>query len=729
MTPHVLASLTLLLVSAVVVAADAPRTDRHGDPLPDGAVARYGSARLVQPRLDRVEFSPGGKLLVTTSHFETRVWDAKTGRLLQQLPAARVFAPTPDGVLIAGVDDVRLFDAATGKVRRRYARRKAVSDIVAVAVTPDGKTAVVSDWGDGVNVHDLTAPDGAEPRPLRPEPLHHACISADGRRVAGVSQDDAVEIWDVRKAERLQSIKLEGGWDFNRDRLALSDDGSRLAVAHGDRVGVWLTATGKPPAGFMPPKTVLMALRFSADGRSVIGLDYDGPVITWSADTGKVERTLGKDEGWVGQRALADDNETVAAQEDKLTRLRVWNVRTGKAVIERDPAPVTVRFVGRDAVASEAPGALVIWGAKDGKIIRSGNRAEHAILSPDGKLVATPVGDPPKEVVITAADGGKVVAKLASGGGITTFAPDSKAILTWVDDRESQRYILWDATTGRELRRLTLPETWGPEFSPDGRTLVAEGDADVVIYEMASGGKVRDRVGLPQSPELGKHDEGRRDFRFSRDGRTLLVLRERDVVVTSLRRDGPVFQLQTDAAPAAALSPDGRWLATDNGLNVEVRDLRSRRAVVAPHILRGHEGSIRDLAFSPDGKLLVSASHDGTALVWDVRPIIEGAERPAAPPDGKALAEWWAALADEPEKAGAAMRSLESHPEKAVALIAARLAPAEGSAPAQVQALRAVEVLEWVGTPEARKALERLAEGPAEAPLTKEARASLGRMR
>ena len=33
---------------------------------------------------------------------------------------------------------------------------------------------------------------------------------------------------------------------------------------------------------------------------------------------------------------------------------------------------------------------------------------------------------------------------------------------------------------------------------------------------------------------------------------------------------------------------------------------------------RGHTGYIHDMAFSPDGRLLVSASHDGTAKVWDL---------------------------------------------------------------------------------------------------------------
>src|SRR5262249_51076829 len=71
--------------------APRPAVDRHGDPLPAGAVARFGTFRLYQSGgIFALAYSPDGKLLVTTGgDAKVVLWDAVTGKKVRDLVAAR----------------------------------------------------------------------------------------------------------------------------------------------------------------------------------------------------------------------------------------------------------------------------------------------------------------------------------------------------------------------------------------------------------------------------------------------------------------------------------------------------------------------------------------------------------------------------------------------------------------------------------------------------------------
>ena len=61
-------------------------------------------------------------------------------------------------------------------------------------------------------------------------------------------------------------------------------------------------------------------------------------------------------------------------------------------------------------------------------------------------------------------------------------------------------------------------------------------------------------------------------------------------------------------------SPDGRRAATGGeDQTVRLWDVASGRELL---VLRGHTGNVSDVAFSPDGTCLASASYDGTNRVY-----------------------------------------------------------------------------------------------------------------
>jgi WD domain, G-beta repeat len=205
----------------------------------------------------------------------------------------------------------------------------------------------------------------------------------------------------------------------------------------------------------------------------------------------------------------------------------------------------------------------------------------------------------------------------------------------------------------------------------------------------------------------------------------------------------------------------------------------------------GHRGGAAGLLFNPDGRILFSGGSDGTILLWDL-PALGGRQAPlkaaevgkvwkdlAAPDAAVAYRAVWAlaaagdqalpllrqhlrpaaalpagrlarlikdldhdefavreqasnALAKLGRAAEAALRKAAANPPSAevklrAEQLLARLSEANESAD-HLRELRALEVLEHAGTPEARRVLRTLAGGEPEAWLTQEAKSALQRL-
>ena len=231
------------------------------------------------------------------------------------------------------------------------------------------------------------------------------------------------------------------------------------------------------------------------------------------------------------------------------------------------------------------------------------------------------------------------------------LSPDGKLLAAGGGDARGGELKLWETASGEEIASLPgfKNSLYGLAFSPDGKLLAAGGRAAVQVWDVASRKEVA---------AFGDHSATL--VAFGPDGKRLATaegLGGRRVKVWDLasRKELASFahHIAVFGELGLAFNPDLTTLAARNYQEIDLWDLATGKERVT---LSEHRGEVGCLAYSPDGKTLVAASHRfvdgrykyfGDLKLWDVA---TGKERAAfqehiglvmgaaLSPDGKTVA-------------------------------------------------------------------------------------------
>lgn len=716
---------------------------------------------LFQGEASGVAAAPGGKHIATSTQQGTiALFDAKSGKELHSFKSEAEypifgddFLFTQDGKTLIARDmaGLHFFDVETGK-KSKTIKIAETDSLQRMRLSPDGKKiAARHSQSSSIAIWDLATEKKAE-LGFTPEPMDQNGALA----IAGMST-------------------MGGGSDSS---LAFSGEGKLLA-AGGMPFHIWDLATGKDLLAETGHQQPIIALAFSSDGKSAATVGEDWTVRTWDRGTGKQQSsfTLPND---VFRVALDRHGKFLATGSSK-GEVQLWDIASGKAKCTFKDHKEAIEGLSFSAdgkvLASFEGGTVYLWDVAKEKqlhhvaldvkadpndpmagLIRMamlGGRGptlsadSHIALSADGSLVFWTKG---AQLQIIRATTGHVLHTLEG-----KVENQGAAAAAGIDIEGMEAFAMNVRTSSRDGRMIA--------WSDSGES--------VTIFE-ASTGKKRVRIELPKIEAKKEKKE------------------EKEEEAKELIPGFPMGLLgsQFNQCTTLAFSPDDRILAgaLQDG-SIRLWNVATGKELAT---LAGHKAGVRVLAFAADGKTLATGGADTTSLVWDVSQhqakeidgnanldecwkdlmqedgtkaftailrlarsgkegvsLIEKQLPPTPAPDAKAIARLVDDLDSNDFKTRddatqslirigkpaepAVRRELEKH--KDTLELRRRLEKILGQIRDEavsndtIREIRAIEVLERLGSPEAKAALQSLAKGAEGARLTTEAQNALERLK
>jgi WD40 repeat protein len=549
---------------------------------------------------------------------------------------------------------------------------------LSVAFSPDSST-LMSTGADGkINFWSL---NGKLLKTLKAHQnaVWRAIFSPDGSLIASASLDRTVKLWK-RDGTLLKTLPHEGlvlGLDFSPDGRSLvtgafdsqvriwrvgnpssPEFGTLLRTLSGH--GAEVTSVVYRPTGSLPTSALIVSagldgkinlwrpdgslvktlendseienLAFSPDGQTFVSVSANGLVKLWRYDGTDLATFRGHD-GEIRGVAFSPDGQTILSASLDRT-IRFWKPGGMPFLTilrhEIEVSGLAVSPDGERIVSATSSDKLDLWDQK-GALLRSLNahigKIQDVAFNSNGRTFATADGD--GAVKLWDRDGAlRNVLIKPSAASISqqtvAFSPNGAYLAA--GDSNGGKLILWDKNFTRVRTIPACTAVVGTvEFAPNSQT-IATGCSESTIKLWNTSGKLL--------REFKGHQALVWDVAFSPDG-TQLVSGSIDVTAKLWRSDGKLlttFTQHKGPITSVAYTSHARYANNANGTGADgiliasasndcsIKLWRSDGTLVAT--LNEHTGSVNKVEFSADERKLISASTDGTVIIWDLNTVI-----------------------------------------------------------------------------------------------------------
>jgi WD40 repeat protein len=686
-----------------------PRLDSYGDPLPDGAISRFGTVRFRNLGDGPIAFAPGGRHFATDRN-GLSLMDLATGELVRRFatngPTRRIsFSPDGKRLLTHNDGDAAesIWDVESGKKVRSIEGGGGV-------FVRDGKALVqverIDNGTTDVRVVDVAGKKLAGFRLRRKQ--HFWAVSPTGNHVAFAYENRMVVV-DLGRGEELDfgDVSAVVG---NFRGCVFAPVGKNLIVAGGTAVALWDVETGKEIRVWKGARSDSPPV-VSPDGKRVAWSGYHndlGISYPWAVDVdGDKPWRVGAPTNSFTAPAFTHDGNQLAVFDDG-GAMQLRDVVTGKEV-----RPVAahggvvggIKFTadGKYLITSDK-NCVLVWDRATARLLRrypedlpDGERLLNTVTKTRSHIITLDRTDVLRLRDLVTGEG---VLRLEGehgfiGGGASPASVSVDGGSAAIVDKEGDIRV-YDLKSGK-VRFTFDPEAavWSADLSADGRFLQVSTQgrkrSDRFIVDTKSGKEVApDSLHPPESKHLGEPGEGRLHQVGFETMNWLAGQRLLDAAGQPLELDGAFSGAQiyspANARYIAVHTFRGRKMADDDepGVRIRIWDAETKKLlthfnpqkilpehglfspdgrtmVVVGHGVisawevatgrerarfKGHFSSVSAVRFTPDGHGLVTGGADSQVLLWDYT--------------GRCRDGVWSAAKHAPERQGTLWKSLAS---------------------------------------------------------------------
>lgn len=437
---------------------------------------------------------------------------------------------------------------------------------------------------------------------------HSSCIEAityslDGKILATGGCDKTIKIWDVATGQNLRTLT---GHSSKINNIIFSPDSKILASRSISTIKLWDVNSGKELKSLPNPKmevkigttttfidaSISNNLSFTSDGKMLTSGDY-----LWDIESGQVTKLNPRTES-VDSLMFSEDGKMFATSYGYFPDERDTSIRNYE---------------------------IKLWDTTTKTVLKILKGHTHIItslkFSPDEKLLAS--GSVDQTIKLWDVASGKLIETLRTETEEITLLVFLQNGKTLASVNWGKTIDFWNVSTAKKIKTFVgFPEVMKVAFSPDGKTFAVCGETKdknlfiayfepIRIFDTNTGTKLR---------SFFNESIENTSLAFSPNGLILgLGFKNGDVKLWNLKSEKGIKTLSSDArwVNAVTFSNDGKMLASV-GNTIKIWDLNSEKEINSFGV-SDKVGGFQIVAFSGDGKLLATNEGlGGDVAVWNV---------------------------------------------------------------------------------------------------------------